>query len=225
MPTNFRFGAYLLRSDTRQLLYGPDEVHLTPKAFELLHALVANAPRAVAKGELRTRLWPKTFVSDGNLALLITEVRSALHDNAHSPQFIRTVHGFGYAVQADVVPEAVPEAPSAAGGSSFWLIWRAQALLLSNGSNIIGRQPGVDVLIDVPGISRLHAKITIENGEAFISDLGSKNGTFVEGRAVSTGMALSDGDHLQLGPALLLFRWAPAGGEETLTFGAGQPAS
>src|SRR5262245_61135783 len=123
MPTNFRFGDYLLRADTRQLLRGDVAVHLTPKAFELLHTLVANAPRAVSKDELHNRLWPKTFVSAGNLALLIAEVRSALHDDAHAPQFIRTVHGFGYAVQGDVVPEPLPGTSSTADGLSFWLIW------------------------------------------------------------------------------------------------------
>jgi|RhiMetdeSRZDD1v2_1073273.scaffolds.fasta_scaffold611058_2 DNA-binding winged helix-turn-helix (wHTH) protein len=225
MPTNFRFGEYLLRSDTRQLLLRSAAVHLTPKAFELLHTLVANAPRAVSKVELQNRLWPKTFVSAGNLALLITELRNALHDDAHAPQFIRTVHGFGYAIQGEVVPEPMPGTTPATCGLSFWLIWRAQALLLSTGSNVVGRQPGVDVLIDVPGISRVHARITIENSDAFIEDLDSKNGTYVEGRPVTTRTTLSDGDHVQLGPALLLFRCSSAEGEETLTFGAGQSAS
>ena len=91
------FGGYCLDLATRQLLHGKTEVRLSPKAFDLLHVLVDNRTRAVSKAELHDRLWPDTFVTDANLAVLVTELRSALHDRPRAPKFVRTVRGFGYA--------------------------------------------------------------------------------------------------------------------------------
>ena len=93
------FGPFTLDTETRQLLRGADRepVHLSPKGFELLCALVETRPRAVAKGELHERLWPSTFVSEATLASLVAEVRDALDERGREARFIRTVHGFGYA--------------------------------------------------------------------------------------------------------------------------------
>ena len=69
MPVvSYRFGPFTLDYGTRQLLSDADEIHLSPKAFELLTILLANRPRAVSKAELQERLWPSTFVEETNLA-------------------------------------------------------------------------------------------------------------------------------------------------------------
>jgi hypothetical protein len=83
------FGGYCLDLGTRQLLHGGTEVRLSPKAFDLLHVLVDNRTRAVSKAELHERLWPGTFVTDANLAVLVAELRSALHDRPRAPKFVR----------------------------------------------------------------------------------------------------------------------------------------
>jgi DNA-binding winged helix-turn-helix (wHTH) protein len=224
--TNFRFGDYILRCDTRQLLYRATEVHLTPKALELLHTLVAQAPRAVSKTDLRNRLWAGTFVSEGNLALLITELRGVLHDDAHRPRFIRTVHGFGYAFQLDVVAESVSAPAPMSTDVTCWLVWRTQAVPLAPGRNVLGRQPGVDVVLDVPGVSRVHARITVEDGEAVLSDLGSKNGTYTNNRRVTEETVLRDGDQICIGPVIVTFRMASRSeADETLTYRQKRPSS
>ena len=74
----YRFGDFTLDGDTRQLLSKNSEVHLSPKAFELLSMLVANRGRAVPKAELQEHLWPSTFVEETNLASLVVEIRRAL---------------------------------------------------------------------------------------------------------------------------------------------------
>ena len=76
-------------SDARQVSRGGVEVHLSPKAFDLLHVLVDARPRVLTKQDLHKRLWPDTFVSDTNLASLIAEIREALGDDARQPRFIR----------------------------------------------------------------------------------------------------------------------------------------
>ena len=88
----YRFGEFRFDQDVRQLFHRQADVHLSPKAFELLMVLLANRSRAVSKNELQQHLWPATFVEETNLAGLIAEVRRALNDSASSPLFIRTVH-------------------------------------------------------------------------------------------------------------------------------------
>ena len=93
----FRFGPFVLDLDTKQLTHGSDEIHLSPKAFELLGALVLDRPKVVSKSALQQRLWPDTFVAEANLSNLIAEIREALGDRPRSPLFVRTAHRFGYA--------------------------------------------------------------------------------------------------------------------------------
>jgi len=72
----------MLDSRTRRLLRDGREVHLSPKAFDLLLSLVENRSRAMSRADLQATLWPSTFVLDTNLAGLVAEVRRALGDDA-----------------------------------------------------------------------------------------------------------------------------------------------
>jgi TolB-like protein/Tfp pilus assembly protein PilF len=100
-----RFGECTLDTEERVLLRSGQPAHLTSKAFQLLAFLLEIRPRPAAKAELQEKLWPSTFVSDGNLATLVNEARAAIGDVARQPLYIRTVHGYGYAF-AGVVQEA-----------------------------------------------------------------------------------------------------------------------
>ncbi len=62
----------------------------------------------------------------------------------------------------------------------------------------IGRSSGNDLILGQMGISRSHAEITVHNGEYFVRDLGSKQGTYLNG-ARTEQAALVNGDRLQLG--------------------------
>lgn len=118
-----RFGPFTLDLESRQLTNAGEEIHLEPKAFELLSALVLERPKVLSKADLQERLWPGTFVAEANLSNLVAEIRAALGDPARAPRFVRTAHGVGYAFcgQAeplidpiDAVP--VPEAPRSRDG-------------------------------------------------------------------------------------------------------------
>jgi eukaryotic-like serine/threonine-protein kinase len=100
----FRFDSFTLDLETRQLTGAGQEIHLEPKAFELLSALVLERPKALSKAELQERLWPGTFVAEANLSNLVAEIRAALGDPARAPRFVRTAHGFGYAFCGEAVP-------------------------------------------------------------------------------------------------------------------------
>jgi DNA-binding winged helix-turn-helix (wHTH) protein len=199
-----RFGDLTFDSDTRQLLRGAVEVRLSPKAFELLKALIDNRPRALSKNELHQCLWPGTFVSEANLPSLVAEARDALGDQARQPRFIRTLHGFGYAFcGAGATADSSRPAPESA--SFCWLIRDGRRLPLQPGENVLGRDED-GVQIDSSTVSRRHARIVVSGAQAVLDDLGSKNGTFVGGAPVSTAVHLKDGDEIQTGSVVLRFR-------------------
>jgi Tol biopolymer transport system component/DNA-binding winged helix-turn-helix (wHTH) protein len=113
-----QFGPFTLDFESRQLTNAGRAVHLEPKAFDLLSALVLERPKALSKADLQERLWPGTFVSEANLSNLVAEVRAALGDPARAPKFVRTVHGFGYAFSGEATDEPADELTSAAPGVS-----------------------------------------------------------------------------------------------------------
>jgi DNA-binding winged helix-turn-helix (wHTH) protein len=197
------FGEFTLDRGTRQLLRGGQELHLEPKAFELLDLLLQKRPAAVSKPEIRDRLWPETFVSESNLSGLVAQVRKALGDDPSHPRYIRTVYGFGYAFAG------AKEEPSGAGGPARLaprVIWEKRIIPLAPGENVLGRDEDVAVRIDSPAVSRRHARILVENGRAVLEDLGSKNGTFLKEERLEGPGVLEDGDTFRLGRLLLVYR-------------------
>ena len=195
-----RFDPFLLDSETRELLRGDVPVPLSPKAFELLCLLVAHRPKAIAKSELQDRLWPTTFVVEKNLANLIGEIREALGDDPSNPRFIRTVHRFGYAFREST---ARAEGAGRSGGIGFLLKWANGRLRLDEGAHVLGRDPDAEILLESPGVSRRHARLTIARGSATIEDLGSKNGTLVGDQPVKGPTSLGDGDTITIGSVKL----------------------
>lgn len=203
----YRFGGFILDHDTRQLLWNGDDVHLSPKAFDLLAMLVANRTRAISKAELQQRLWPSTFVEETNLATLAAEIRRALRDSAANPRFVGTVYGFGYRF----VGEATADAGVTGGehGSvKLWLVFDRRHIPLLEGMNVIGRAADAAIPIESPGISRYHARIVVTHGEAVLEDLGSKNGTLLDGGRLTAPRRLSDGNEIRLGAVVMTFRIA-----------------
>jgi DNA-binding winged helix-turn-helix (wHTH) protein len=196
------------------LRHGEERIHLTPKAFELLAILIEQRPRAVAKAVLQERLWPKTFVADANLAILVSEVREALDDTARTPTFIRTVHGFGYAFCGAV--SAVSAPPQTTAPATCWLVSKTRHVALHEGENIVGREPLVDVWLDARGISRRHARITVDGAQARLEDLDSKNGTWLEGQRLTSISTLADGNQIRFGSFRMTFRvWSDGGSTDT----------
>jgi len=228
MAVKLRLGDLTFDSSARQLLRGTAEIHLSPKAFELLKTLIDQRPRALSKNELHEHLWPTTFVSEANLASLIAEIREALGDTARQPRFIRTAHRFGYAFSGQAVEDPVahagsdsraePMTPLANELDEFcWLVQDGKRLPLADGENILGRESDMGgICIDSPTVSRRHASIRISASGASLEDLDSKNGTYLRGEPVSTAVALNDGDEIRIGSVVLRFRMASA--SETATW-------
>jgi hypothetical protein len=76
---------------------------------------------------------------------------------------------------------------------------------LTTGRNVIGRGTEADIRLPDTGVSRKHVDVVLDGGTAWCEDLGSTNGTLVNGRRISR-QALADGDVIRIGHSVLVYR-------------------
>jgi DNA-binding winged helix-turn-helix (wHTH) protein len=212
-----RFGPFSLDRDTHQLMEGTREVHLTPKAFDLLVLLLEERPKLLTKAVLQERLWPDTFVAEANVSNLIAELRAALADRARAPLYIRTAHGVGYAFSGEAT-SGPASSHAAAGEVRCWLEWDRRRIPLGLGAHVIGRDPDADVCLDHSTVSRRHARLLVARSSVVLEDFASKNGTFRGPTRVVSPTGLADGDEIRVGSVLVTFR-LHAPGDSTVTVG------
>src|SRR5215203_498466 len=98
---SYEFGRFRLKTAERVLLREGELVPLTPKVFEILVTLVEHGGQLVAKDDLMKRVWPNTFVEEGNLTQNISLLRKALGESPSGAQFIETVPRRGYRFVAE----------------------------------------------------------------------------------------------------------------------------
>ena len=192
------FGPFTIDSETRQLCRGQADLHLSPKAFDLLCLLLEHRPKVLEKADLHSQMWPDTHVVDGSLNVLITEIRRTLGDDARDPTFIRTVHGVGYAFCGETTAGPPGARPAAL---RCWLTEGNKTYRLVEGENTVGRDPECSVWLNSTSVSRHHARLVVDSrrGQITVDDLRSKNGTLVRGTLVERPIALSDGDAVAFG--------------------------
>lgn len=198
------FGECEFDSGPRVLLRRGSVTPLSLKAFQLLELLLDRRPEAIAKTELLERLWPESFVSDASLHNLVAELRAALGDAPRAARYIRTVPKYGYAFHGDARPARLVGISRPASGPH--LVSKQGEWLLAEGSNLVGRDRDCAVRVDSANVSRRHARIVVTSGEATVEDLGSKNGTHVNGRRVKQAVALNERDRIRFGSVTMTYR-------------------
>ena len=109
----FHFDEFTLEVRERRLRRGREAVHLSPKAYDVLVALVRQCGHLVTKDELLTRLWPGSFVEEGSLNVHVAALRKALGEDARRPTYIETVARSGYRFIAAVSLDSDDEKPFA----------------------------------------------------------------------------------------------------------------
>jgi hypothetical protein len=75
-----------------------------------------------------------------------------------------------------------------------------------NGATVLGRSDQADVILEDPYASEFHLRLVSQEGALTVSDLGSTNGTYVNGRRITTPTNLRRGDALQVGKTVMEVR-------------------
>jgi hypothetical protein len=88
-----------------------------------------------------------------------------------------------------------------------------QAYDFKQESIIVGREEGTDVVIDNPSVSRRHAEIRLTDDGWVVEDLGSSNGTFIDGRKIDDAHSIGLGDEIGFGKFSIIFGKALGEGE------------
>jgi DNA-binding winged helix-turn-helix (wHTH) protein/TolB-like protein len=92
----YEFDRFRLDPAEQRLLCDGELVPLTPKAFQILCALIQSNGRLLNKDELIKKVWPNSFVEEANLSVDISALRRALGDTPDGQKFIETVPKRGY---------------------------------------------------------------------------------------------------------------------------------
>lgn len=108
----YEFGRYRLSTDDRVLLRDQEVVQLTPKVFDILQALVESSGQVISKDGLMKKVWPDSFVEEGNLTQNISLLRKALGEGQNGTQYIETVARRGYRFVAPVRTVSTPSEAS-----------------------------------------------------------------------------------------------------------------
>jgi DNA-binding winged helix-turn-helix (wHTH) protein len=184
--------------------------------MDVLICLALEAGKLATKQNLIDAVWRTEFVSEHALTQVIAELRSALGDDAKCPSYIENIPRRGYRLVADVTPIAasVPSARDAA--LPFKLQCEDCYYPLIQGPNIIGRTADADICIDRTEVSRCHARVAVSGTTATIEDLGSKNGTYLNGERLEAPALLSNGDEIWIGRSVARLRFLVEG-EPTMT--------
>lgn len=207
-----RFDGFILDTGRQELARGGAPVRLSPRAFRLLSCLAEHRPRAVSKRDLLDTIWSGRIVEEANLKTLVLEIRNALVERGAEVDAIRTVYGFGYAFAAEAVEETL-----VASEPLVRVEAQQRALQLPEGVHEIGRNPGCAVFLDATSVSRVHARLHVARGTLVLEDNASKNGTFLNGRRLTTPVPLSKRVHVRCGDIDLVIDRISGTADETAT--------
>lgn len=238
MAGAFRFAEFELDVSAYALRRRDESVKLERIPMEVLILLVERAGMLVERSEIQRQLWgPAVFVEHGAaINTAIRKIRYALDDDASRPRFVETVVGKGYKFIGSLERAPSLQNGNVAGNGDTEVSPRAsfqfprysitlgkQEFVLHAAETLIGREPSVGIYLDHPSVSRKHARIAIESVGATLSDLGSRNGTFLNGRRVEGAAKIHDNDVIALGPITLIFHVARAP-TSTQSMSASEPA-
>lgn len=211
-----RIGACHIDCDRRRIVRDGEERHVSRKGFDLLLALLDERPKVVSKNDLIARVWPDTFVSDANLAVLVGDLRAALGDPPRKPLIVRTHHRVGYSF-IGVVSEIISPDRTPAILPAFVMLAGTRRLLLHPGTLTVGRDQDCDVVLPHHSVSRLHARLIVSPDTLVVEDVGSKNGTRLDDARVTTALPATDGQRLTFGSIETTVHIAHASDGSTIT--------
>jgi len=204
MSGTFHFAQFELDLAAYALRVRGKSVKLEKIPMEVLILLVQRAGTLVQRSEIQAALWgTEVFVEhDAAINTAVRKIRQALGDDAEAPRFIQTVVGKGYRF---IAPLESPANHRRSVFPRYSLKIGQQEFILQSGETVIGRDPSAGVYVDHPSVSRNHASISIGSDGATLHDLGSRNGTFLNGHRIEGPEKIDDKSVIGLGPVTLVF--------------------
>src|SRR5262245_33800879 len=98
----YEFGPFRIDTLKRILMRDGEVVQITPKAFDILLALIERNGEALSKDDLMNAVWPDTVVEENNLTRNISSLRKALGEKPDERRYVVTISGRGYQFVAEV---------------------------------------------------------------------------------------------------------------------------
>ena len=178
-----RFKRSLERDLAEAILAAARERTLTLTSFPRVEI---DRSEAVAPGEVRVR------------CALVDEAGEEMAED--HPALRELASGHTQILDRDKLLAVQPKGPKA----SLEVSGEGRRVPLGAGTISIGRAPDNDVVLDDRRVSRRHAEVRLRLGKHTLYDLGSTNGTFVNGKKVNE-IALSEGDRITFGAATLIY--------------------
>ena len=99
----------------------------------------------------------------------------------------------------------------------MYLVYQGDSIELPLGETVIGRDAGCALRFNDPAMSRRHVRIVRRRDELFVEDLGSRNGTLVNGERAKAPLAVRDGDTIEVGTRELVVLAVATTGVEPAT--------
>lgn len=141
---------------------------------------------------------------------LSKELAEAARDHAHQEDYgllgpveVELLEDSDYRAGVFLVETEVQAGPGG-GVPAAIALPGGEVIAIEESPIVVGRMPGCDVVLDDPNVSRRHAEFRREDGHIIVSDLGSTNGTLVNGEKMSE-RRLVDGDRITLGRTTIRF--------------------
>jgi DNA-binding winged helix-turn-helix (wHTH) protein len=213
MTGTFRFGSFELDLTAYVLRAQGEAVRLEKIPMEVLILLVQRAGMLVERSDIVAAVWGSGVFVEQEAAVntAVRKIRQMLSDDASAPRFVQTVVGKGYRFMAPVESLTAAGEPSASrradhsGCPRYMVKVGGHEFALPSGETVLGRDSSAGVYVDHPSVSRRHARLSIEAGRARLDDLGSRNGTFLDGRRLDGPAEIREDAIIGLGPVTLVF--------------------
>ncbi len=139
------FGPFVLKPAQRMLLHEGKAVPLGSRSLDILCLLVERAGQIVGKDEILARVWPTTYIADGNLRVHVAGLRKALGDGRDGQRYIVNVPNRGYSFVEAVQRNADEALPQEVRSADVGPAWKSLPALQSQ---IIGRDQAAQALTE-----------------------------------------------------------------------------
>ena len=212
-PRAARFGPFELDFVTGELLRAGLKQHLQIQPFRVLAQLVKRSGELVTRDELRHALWPDDVFVDveHGLNVVVAKLRRTLGDGVETPHYIETLERRGYRFLAPVeFLDGAPANEATPPPRRMYVYAGEQQFALGAGLHLVGRDPFSAVWVDSKAVSRRHASLAVNGDGVVLTDLGSRNGTFVNGQRITSPVTITEADEVSLGTVRLVVRGAAA---------------